>query len=534
MDTNFKHLNRMRNILSTLFAFLLVTSVYGQGRESFIQGGFRYSIDRDGDVYVSDAGSDVAVPLSEDGTLVIPSSVEHEGITYRVRFIDDGAFACMPEVRHVIISEGLEQFFRNSFYRCTRLESIHFPSTFRTFPELNEFLRGCCNLRRITVDERNERFDSRDDCNAIIYSDEDKLIFGCPGTRIPSTVTAIDFGAFAQCEKLESIVIPEGVRVIEPCAFRNCANLRAVSLPNSLEGIGYSVFSGCMSLESVFIPQNVKEVRGYGSFYAVWNLFGGCYNLREVRVDKRNRTFDSRNGCNALVHTATDVIVAACGASVIDKSIRGIGDFAFAHSSIQRIRIPKGVRRIGRSAFWMCEACNDISVDPRNPVYNSKDNCNAIIETATGRLMHGCRLTRIPDNVREIGDSAFYGVRLPSHLIIPEGVETIGTHAFTRFCGLEYVKMPSTLRLIKENAFAHCDDLNYIDMSLCSPKAEEFAFAGCKHLNMVDFSPAMGDIHQLSFSGCPCEKRVEAYAQRVTGGLSQEGLIMKSKKGKTD
>lgn len=522
----------MRNILSTLFAFLLVTLVYGQGKESFIQGGFRYTIDRYGDVYISDARDSVAVPLSEDGTLVIPSSVEYGDTVYHVKMIDSGAFGCMPDIKHVIISEGIEQFGKYSFYRCTKLESIHFPSTFWAFPECNEFLIGCCNLKRITVDERNEAYGSPNDCNAIVRKDEKKLIFGCLGTNIPPTVTAIDFGAFGQCEKLESIVIPEGVRVIEPCAFRNCVNLREVSLPNSLESIGYSVFYGCMSLESVTIPPNVSEIRGHDGFYAAWNLFGGCYNLKEVRVDKRNRTFDSRNNCNALVHTATDVIVAACGASVIDKSIRGIGDFAFAHSSVRKIRIPKGVRRIGNGAFWMCEACNDISVDPRNQVYNSKDNSNAIIETATGRLMHGCRLTRIPDNVREIGDSAFYGVRLPSHLIIPEGVETIGTFAFTRFCGLEYVKMPSTLKLIKQNAFGYCEHLCYVDMSLCSPKAEMFAFSGCKRLDMVDFSPNMGDIHQLSFSGCPCEKWVEAHAQQVNGGLSQEGLIMKSNKEK--
>ncbi len=506
-----------RTVLALLSVLSFAVPSFAEKRDTFYVDGFKYIVENATTVAISDAGPDAPIPMSEDSTLTIPSVVEFEGRTYNVDRIYWEAFALRQKIKHLVIGEGVKFIDQYAFYMCMGLTSVHLPSTYTGWIDRGEFLIGCCNLNRITIDERNYTYDSRDECNAIILTEDSTLVFGCLGTRIPATVTTIGPGAFRQCLKLESITVPEGVRIIEPCAFRNCANLKEVSLPNSLEGIGYSAFSDCMSLETITIPQNVSQIRGndfYGKMLDPYNLFGGCHNLKEVRVDKRNRTFDSRSNCNALIDTSRDMIVAACGNTVIPDGIKGIGAYAFTDISIPDIRIPKSVQTIEPDAFWRCTFCSSVSVDAGNKAYNSKDNCNAIIETATGKLIHGCSTTRIPDNVREIGDGAFYGVRLPPLLIIPEGVETIGEHAFTRDCGLEYVKMPSTLKLIKNDAFGCCDGIRYIDMSRCSPKIEMFAFSQCEYLYLVDFSPTIGEIHELAFSHCYCEAWVKKLVER--------------------
>ena len=505
----------MRRKIILLIISILATSAIAMNKDEFIQDGFKYTICKDisGYVYanISDVGKDFPLCISDDSTLTIPASVEYEGKKYDVEQIAYGAFACRPEIKRLIISEGITSMGGYAFYRCTNLVSVQLPSTFNSItPPPYIMFDGCCNLMQVRVDPLNERYDSKEGCNAIISKADSTLVFACLGTRIPTGVATIGYGAFGQCEKVECIEVPEGIKRIEPNAFTNCPNLRKISLPNTLEEIGYNAFNNCMSLESITIPKNVSKIIGHmpGGQGEHWNLFGGCYNLKEVKVDKENKVFDSRNNCNALVDSRTDFIVAACGNSSIPTSVKGIGKFAFSNSSITSIKIPKNITKIEDGAFWKCEFCTSITVDSKNPVYNSKDESNAIIETKTGRLLQGCSRTIIPNNVREIADMSFYGVKLPSYLIIPEGVETIGENVFTSSCGIKYVKMPSTLKIIRKDAFYGCKDLEYVDMSKCSPQVGMHAFGKCSRLVSIGFAPIIGSIHELAFSSCPIEKWV--------------------------
>lgn len=494
-------------IQSFLFLFLFLFSTCSYAVEDFRQGGFKYSIIEGNSIAISDAGFDDVIPISEDSTLVIPSSVTFEGDTYYVERIKREAFAIRPEIKHLVINEGVKYIEPYAFFRCPNLQSVYIPSTFVCAPCHDEGLFiGCSNLCSITVDERNEEFDSRDNCNAIISTEDNTLILGCYSTKVPPTVTTIGHDAFRQCQKLERIILPEGVKKIEYCAFKNCPNLKEVSLPNTLDSLGGDLFEGCMSLTSITIPRGVSKISS--------RVFSGCHTLQDVKVSRLNRIFDSRNNCNAVIDSAQDTLVAGCGSSVIVEGIKGIGAFAFANSSLRSIKIPRSVRTIGSRAFSQCRFCNTIEVHPKNPVYNSKNNCNAIIETATGKLVQGCSLTCLADGVTDIGDYAFWGIPMPSYLVIPEGVEVIGERAFSRFNGIAYVQMPTSLKLIKQHAFAGCDGLYYVDLSRCSPRIEEFAFSGCSSLRAIDFSPIYGKISETAFANSPCYEMVKKLLER--------------------
>ena len=417
----------MRFFLSILLVlFCLQSEADNWFKQSIVksvkQGTYEFHISKFGSLYISDIDS-VALPISEDSTLVIPHTVEVEGKIYEVAGTSPNAFSYRKEIKHLIFSEGFKIIKSGCFKKCPNLVSVKFPSTFDYFD--NDFSHPfayCDKLTRIIVDSRNKKYNSRNDCNALIGLWNKTLEFGCKGTVIPSSVETIARDAFGSSSGLESITIPEGVKHIEREAFSQCYNLKEIKLPNSLETLGSGAFAGCTSLKSVFIPRNVSKIDG--------DLFAYCHFLKEVKVDRRNKTFDSRKNCNAIIYTAKDSLVAGCGASIIPEGIKSIGYRAFDGSSIKNIHIPRSVRHIAQEAFSCTTYCNSISVDSRNPIYSSPDNCNAIIETAKNKLIQGCCLTYIPQGIKEIGSYAFFGIILHPSFEIPREVKKIGKYAF--------------------------------------------------------------------------------------------------------
>ena len=72
----------------------------------------------------------------------------------------------------------------------------------------------------------------------------------------------------------------------------------------------------------------------------------------------------------------------------------------------------------------------EIKVDPENTKYDSRDNCNAIIETSTNILKHGCVNTIIPESATTLGWGSFYQLPNMTHFEIPAHVTTIDDYAF--------------------------------------------------------------------------------------------------------
>ena len=120
-------------------------------------------------------------PLLSNDTLVIPNTVIHNGYEYQVEGIEDNAFIGCKDIKHLIISEGIDYIGENAFSYCTELQSIHIPSTIDYIG--NTAFHSCPNLQTIEVHEKNERYDSRNQCNAIIEHKTD-LILGCHTTQI--------------------------------------------------------------------------------------------------------------------------------------------------------------------------------------------------------------------------------------------------------------------------------------------------------------------------------------------------------------
>lgn len=148
----------------------------------------------------------------------------------------------------------------------------------------------------------------------------------------------------------------------------------------------------------------------------------------------------------------------------IPDSVELIPDGAFEHfEKLEKVFIPASVTSIGRYVFAYCHSLKEIIVDPANPVYSSPDGCNAIIETATRKLIAGCGTTIIPETVVEIGNGAFYGIRGMKEMVIPKNVQRMEDDVFYDCTDLEKVSILGPVACIRQQVFCYCLSLKTVE-----------------------------------------------------------------------
>ena len=294
---------------------------------------------------------------------------------------------------------------------------------------------------------------------------------------IPEGVTEIAKRAFEDCTSLTSVVIPKGVTKIGDDAFSGCTSLKSIVIPEGVTEIGEYAFYGCTSLINIVIPSSVTEIGEYA--------FKGCTSLTSIVVEEGNSVYDSREGCNAIIETATNTLIKGCNSTIIPSSVTEIGYDAFSRcTSLTNIVIPSSVKK-RKHAFSGCTSLTSIVVEEGNSVYDSREGCNAIIETATNKLIEGCNSTIIPSTVTEIGGAAFYGCISLANIVIPSSVTAIGNNAFNGCESLKSIEISSSVTVIGEGAFQNCTSLTNVVIPEGVTAIESRAFSGCTSLTSI-------------------------------------------------
>lgn len=144
------------------------------------------------------------------------------------------------------------------------------------------------------------------------------------------------------------------------------------------------------------------------------------------------------------------------------EGLTSIGESAFFKCPITSLTIPSTVTSIGPKAFADCNDIATIVVNGNNSTYDSRGNCNAIIETATNTLVVGCKSTSVPASVTSIGDHAFSGIKSLPSVTLPAGLTSIGEDAFYYCEGLTTVTIPASVTSIGERAFDECHNLSQL------------------------------------------------------------------------
>ena len=302
---------------------------------------------------------------------------------------------------------------------------------------------------------------------------------------IEEGVTNIGNDAFSDCRSLTSVTIPNTVVKIGNAAFIGCVNLLSITIPNSVTSIGASAFSSCQSLTSITIPKSVTNIEP--------GIASNCPNLISITVEEGNKNYDSRNNCNAIIDKKYNGVLLGCQNTVIPSSVAAIwgsafngcstltsitipnsvqviGAIAFSGcSSLASITIPKSVTTIGGNAFQGCSGLSSIIVEDGNAKYDSRNNCNAIIETETNNLILGCKNTVIPNSVKRIEESAFWGCSELISIEIPNSVTSIGEWAFAWCSSLSSVTIPNSITSIKKALFMGCTSLSKVNCYATTP-----------------------------------------------------------------
>ncbi|MBP3744572.1 MAG: leucine-rich repeat domain-containing protein, partial [Prevotella sp.] len=189
----------------------------------------------------------------------------------------------------------------------------------------------------------------------------------------------------------------------------------------------------------------------------------GCSGLTSIVGEKGNTKYDSRNNCNAIIETASNTLIRGCETTVIPNSVTAIGSWAFNG----------------------CSGLTSIVVEKGNTTFDSRNNCNAIIETASNTLIQGCNTTVIPNNVESIGGNAFYGCSGLTSIEIPNSVTSIGDRTFAHCSGLTSLTIPNSVTSIGSNAFQDCSGLTSVTIPSSVTSIGNWAFSYCRNIKKI-------------------------------------------------
>lgn len=423
----------------------------------------------------------ISMPISYEGEYVIPDGITKIApsafyqctkltsvtIPNSVTSIGDMAFQGCSNAS-LNIPASVTEIGQFAFAGCNGLTSL-FVTKDVTFIGLEAF-NGCNNLTSIIVEEGHDTYDSRNNCNAIIESATNTLLYGCNNTVIPNDITDIGEGAFAGfcgfatinipnsvktidqhafvgCDGLISMEIPEGVTEIYMGVFNGCKNLTSVSFPNSIEFLASCIFQNCTGLKNVILPENLSYIPN--------SMFWGCSSLTSITIP------------NGVTEIQGDSFYDCTSLTSIDfpNSVKTIGSRSFFNcKNLTSVIFPGSVEYINPLAFWGCTKLESIKVEESNSIYDSRNNCNAIIETASNTLTIGCKNTTIPYGVEAIGPSAFQGCSSLTSLTIPESVTSIGEYAFLGCKNLQSLIIPKNVTTIGGWCFYECENLTTLTL----------------------------------------------------------------------
>ena len=248
-----------------------------------------------------------------------------------------------------------------------------------------------------------------------------------------------DTGRYSNRNHLLSVVVGNNITTINDSTFRQCPYLTSVTLGNKVKSIGAEAFAYCGDLTSVNIPNSTTT----------------------------------------------------------------IGRSAFRYcESLTSISIPKNLTSIGNEAFFGCNNISSLKVESGNTVYDSRDNCNAIIITSGNTLMLGCKTSTVPDGITSIGNYAFNNCKGLTEITIPNSVTSIGTGAFSQCESLRNITIPNSITRIMNNTFQNCSNLTKISLPNTITKIGGSVFRDCVSLSSITIPKSVTSIGNRAFFDC--------------------------------
>lgn len=364
-----------------------------------------------------------------DGNLVIPSTVEYNGVTYSVTQIMGQAFKDKTSITSLTLGENITEISSNAFYNCTNIEcELILPPNLVTI-DMNAFafcskLYGTCVLPNSVKTLGSNAFQGCSSLSGVVLSESLTELptgvfsqcYSLEGEiKIPENVTVIGGSAFNECSRLSYLILHDGITSIGSYAFNNCAGWQGkLFIPSQLTVISESTFSGCSKLTDFYIPQSVtsignsafKDCAGFeDQIFIPDNVtsigtyaFRGCTGFSSIYLGKGIKTLNTGTfyGCTGLIGSVT-----------LPSTLTAIPQYLFYRcSGIEQVIFSEGVKTIAKNAF---------------------DGCTSL----TGNI-------ELP-SITTIADYAFNGCSNITSLTLGENVAAIGAYSFSGCASLQNI-----------------------------------------------------------------------------------------------
>ena len=412
-------------------------------------------------------------------TVIIPETVQKIG---------NYVFMNCEKIKNIKLPSNLKSIGKTCFQGCISLTGLFIPQSVESIG--GGIFGDCDALQSVEIEDENNNFIFKD---GILYDVKNGILVSAVNSLIPEKVIVdectktIDYSAFADCNNLYEIEIPQGVVNIGEKAFARLDNLKNIDIPDSVTNITTLAFYRCNGLVSVQVPGSVTAIKN--------GTFRECNNLKKV---------------------------------ILNEGVAKIEDSAFVFClSLEQIKLPQSLTSIGSGVFGDCTSLISIEL-PDNAIISSSTfrgckNLSKIVLSDTNNnyivkngILYNKNITRIlcypagikdteffvPDTVKTIGDFAFYGTKALESINIPDSVTNIGTDAFGECSGLKEVVIPDSVTSMGEAVFYKCTSLEKVKLSVNITSPNPAVFQYCSSLKEVVLPESMKFISFFMFSYC--------------------------------
>ena len=412
-------------------------------------------------------------------TVIIPETVQKMG---------NYVFMNCEKIKNIKLPSNLKSIGKTCFQGCISLTGLFIPQSVESIG--GGIFGDCDALQSVEIEDENNNFIFKD---GILYDVKNGILVSAVNSLIPEKVIVdectktIDYSAFADCNNLYEIEIPQGVVNIGEKAFARLDNLKNIDIPDSVTNITTLAFYRCNGLVSVQVPGSVTAIKN--------GTFRECNNLKKV---------------------------------ILNEGVAKIEDSAFVFcSSLEQIKLPQSLMSIGSGAFDNCTSLISVEL-PDNAIISSDTfkeckNLSDIVISDTNNnyivkngILYNKNMTRIlcypagikdtefsvPDTVTTIDDLAFYGAKALESVDIPDSVIAINTNAFGECSGLKEVVIPDSVTSMGEAVFYKCTSLEKVKLSVNITSPNPAVFQYCSSLKEVVLPESMKFISFFMFSYC--------------------------------
>ena len=483
------------------------------------------------------------------------SSIEEVIIEEGVEEIGNSVFKACRNLKKVVLPESIVKMGQAVFYECNNLEEVNFPKNLDKVP--NQTFWSCFKLTQMNLPEGIKQIGKQAFYNCRlekinlqrVEKIHDEAFAMCERLKnidIPDSVVYLGRGTFRACFNLSKIDIPESVTTIEFECFASCSRLKEAILPNNLETINVQMFKGCASLEKIHIPTNVKNIYSEAfmntglkevvlpeGLQTIGNRVFNCTSIKSIVLPSSVKSIEAETFANSKMLETIDLS---------KTQIKKIPDSCFSNCvSLNYVNLPDTIEDISMFAFQMCQSLQELELphslkDIRYGVFQKSGlvkislpenttiykavffDCNNLeavflpknLKEVSSELFKHCvnlKSIKIPENVTAINKEAFLNCTSLKEVVFNEKLETIEESAF-KLTGLKTLSLPNSINLIEYDAFCLMPNLEKAVLPQSLEKLPCRMFYGCANLEEVVFPKDLKFIENATFENCTSLKKL--------------------------